>query len=367
MARTRSRAAVAGFTLVELLVVIAIIGVLVALLLPAVQAAREAARRMTCQNNLKQIGLGCLNYESAKGTLPPGTLHGKKQDAEGRAVGFQVIILPYVEQTGMSSQALAAIKQREQTSPNDPFDAHEIYKLIGPRLELYLCPTDDNPATEDVSGSTLDGNPMGSSYVGVLGSYADRKGIAAARGTCNSQHTGGTDECVGGGSGIINYDGLLVQGAGVETRTATDGMSNTLMAGEKWYQMRAWTVGGYWTANTDPGVDRRANPPIPPKGPAPGFVFSAKNIRSDVPINANLDVVGYYSGHVAGAHRPYNGDGEPRSPGLPLMDGPFGSFHTGGANFVLGDGSVRFLGDDIDPKLFVALGSRNADDLASLP
>src|SRR5688500_14646590 len=107
----RSRSSSPGFTLVELLVVIAIIGVLVALLLPAVQAAREAARRMSCQNNLKQIGLGCLNYESAKGALPPGTLNGTLQGPEGRAVGFQVVILPYVEQSGISSRVTAAIKQ----------------------------------------------------------------------------------------------------------------------------------------------------------------------------------------------------------------------------------------------------------------
>ncbi len=363
MTQARSRRPAHGFTLVELLVVIAIIGVLVALLLPAVQAAREAARRMNCQNNLKQIGLGCLNYESSRGTLPPSTLHGKKDGPEGRAVGFQVVILPYVEQTSMSSQALAAIKQREQTNPNEPFDAYEIYKLIGPKLDLYLCPSDDNPATEDVSGTTLEGNPMGSSYSGVMGSYADRKGIA----TCDSIHVGGPDECVGSGGGIINYDGLLVQGAGIKTRSATDGMSNTLMAGEKWYQMRAWTVGGYWSTNTDPGVDRRANPPIPPKGPAPGFVFSALNVSSKVPINASHDVVGYYGGHVNGAHRPIYAQPTAQQKFLGLMNSPFASFHSGGANFVLGDGSVRLLTDELDGKVFAALASRNGDDQATLP
>ncbi|HEX6961088.1 MAG TPA: DUF1559 domain-containing protein [Lacipirellula sp.] len=355
----RSRQSSRGFTLVELLVVIAIIGVLVALLLPAVQAAREAARRMQCQNNLKQIGLGCLNYESAKGALPPVTLHGARVGAQDRAIGFQVLILPYVEQSGMSSQALAAIKAREQSNPGDPFDAHEIYQLIGPRLDLYICPTDDNPAVEDVSGSTLAGNPMGSSYVGVMGSYKSRKGISS----CNSQHTGGPDECVGSGGGVINYDGLMVQGQGVEIKSATDGMSNTLMAGEKWYQMRAWTVGGYYTANTDPGQGARST--TPPKGPAPGFVFAGLNVNSHIPINANHDIVGYYGGHVPGVHRPVSGDGEPRT--LGLMDSPFGSFHSGGANFVMGDGSVRMLTDETDGEVLIALASRNADDLATLP
>jgi prepilin-type N-terminal cleavage/methylation domain-containing protein len=356
------RSASKGFTLVELLVVIAIIGVLVALLLPAVQAAREAARRMTCQNNLKQIGLGCLNYESARGTLPPSTLHGTMKDADGRAVGYNVVILPYVEQTGMTSQISAAIKQREQAGQGttNPFDAHEIYKLVGPRVDLFLCPSDDNPATEDVSGTTLDGNPMGLSYGGVQGSYKGRKNITG----CDSAHTGGPDECVGSGAGIINYDGLMVQGTGVEIKSATDGLSNTLMVGEKWYQMRAWPVGGYWTGNTDPGAGGPRSTAVP-KGPAPGFVFSARNVRAEVPINADFDVVGYYSGHKPGAHRPINGDGLPNT--LGLMDAPFGSFHATGANFVLGDGSVRFIGDDLDGAIYEAAASRNADDVATLP
>jgi prepilin-type processing-associated H-X9-DG protein len=353
-----------GVPLVELLGVSAIIGVLVALLLPAVQAAREAARRMHCQNNLKQIGLGSLNYEDAKGSLPPVTLHGKQAGAEHRAVGFQVAILPYVEQSGMSSQALAAIKAREQSNPGDPFDAHEIYKLIGPRLDLYICPTDGNPAVEDVSGSTLEGNPMGSSYVGVMGSYASRKGISPG-GSCSSQHTGGPDECVGASSGIINYDGLMVQGRGVELKSATDGLSNTLLAGEKWYQMRAWTVGGYYTSNTDPGQGARST--APPKGPAPGFVFAGLNVRSDIPINASHDVIGYYGGHVPGVHRPTHAYPTPAQLRLGLMDSPFASFHGSGANFVMGDGSVRMLTDEMDGAVLVALASRNADDLVTLP
>jgi prepilin-type N-terminal cleavage/methylation domain-containing protein len=353
-----SRRSSSAFTLVELLVVIAIIGVLVALLLPAVQAAREAARRMTCTNNLKQIGLGCLNYESAKGVLPPVTLHGPIPGGpNSRTIGFQVVILPYVEQSGMDSRVTQALRRPT------PLDSYEIYKLIGPKLELFLCPSDDAPAAEDVSGTTLAGDPSGSSYVGVMGSYASRKGKSPS-GSCASVHNGtGSDECIGGSTTIINYDGLMVQGAGVETRSATDGLSNTLLAGEKWYQMRPWTVGGYWTANTDPGQGARVT--APPVGPANGFVFSGLNVRNDIPINANHDVVGYYGGHVAGAHRPKNGDGEPKT--LGLMDSPFASYHPGGAHFVLGDGSVRFINETLDGTIFANAASRNGDESTSLP
>src|SRR5215207_2473001 len=91
-----------GFTLVELLVVIAIIGVLVALLLPAIQAAREAARRAQCQNNLKQIGLACLNYESARRVLPYGNMISNSTGGTFHS-GWTIEILPYVENSALKA------------------------------------------------------------------------------------------------------------------------------------------------------------------------------------------------------------------------------------------------------------------------
>lgn len=346
-----------AFTLVELLVVIAIIGVLVALLLPAVQAAREAARRMSCQNNLKNMALGCLNYETAYGTLPPVTKHGTQMGPDGRGIGLHVLILPYVEQSGMSTQTNAAIKQREAQgrAGSDPFDAYEVMDLVGDQLDLYLCPSDPEPIGQLTL--EIDRNHKGSDYAGVLGSYRYRKNLTS----CRSTVTGGPDECIG----EINYDGLMTQQVGVEIRQATDGMSNTLMIGERWYQMRSWAVGGYWTANSDPGVDRRANPPAVPRGPAEGFVFAGKNVRGDIPINANLEVVGYYVSHDPKTQRPREGDGTPNI--LGLMDVPWGSFHAGGAQFTNGDGSVRWLSDSLDGQVFAFLASRNGEEAVESP
>src|SRR5262245_47062285 len=108
-----------GFTLVELLVVIAIIGVLVALLLPAIQAAREAARRMQCANNLKQIGLACLNYESAKGELPYGNmLH--PSDANYLFSGWSMEILPFAENPALKAMYIPGANMAIASNPTNP-------------------------------------------------------------------------------------------------------------------------------------------------------------------------------------------------------------------------------------------------------
>src|SRR5262249_54973260 len=129
----------AGFTLIELLVVIAIIGVLIGLLLPAVQAARESARRLQCQNNLKQIGLALAHYVHDYDGLPPGYIWGYDrylQRDTGPGWGWAARILPYVEQMPLYNQInlVQPMQRPEQTTSA----TH--------RVELYVCPSDDMPA-----------------------------------------------------------------------------------------------------------------------------------------------------------------------------------------------------------------------------
>ena len=335
-----------GFTLVELLVVIAIIGVLVALLLPAVQAAREAARRMSCQNNLKNIALGCLNYESAMGTLPPGTINSPQSGPDGRSSGFTVSILPYVEQGSMSAQVTAAIKQRMGTAAGSSnyFDSYEVMDLVGDQITLYSCPSDN-----DTSGQLeleKQRGYKGSSYSGVMGSFIRRNGSCVAGGEC---------------TGSLNADGLLIQGIGIDPKTATDGLSNTLLAGERWYQLRAWAVGSYW--NTWPGGGRQPAGQAPVGPVAGSAVFACKNVDGNVPINANVETVGYYSLHED-HQRPSEGAVVPSAnKKLALENLPWGSFHAGGTNFAMGDGSVKFLSDGLDTIVFMAVASRNGDEV----
>jgi prepilin-type N-terminal cleavage/methylation domain-containing protein/prepilin-type processing-associated H-X9-DG protein len=312
----------AAFTLVELLVVIAIIGVLVALLLPAVQAAREAARRTGCQNNLRQIALACLNYESAQKTFPNGAVTHQESNANG--VSWHVLVLPYIEESAMQENI------RRILDASSGAGAYDLQLANRTRMEIYVCPSDDEVFDKFFPGSTS------TSYYGVAGSGA------------NEQFSG-TD---GHYCGRINFDGVLHHASDTAIGQIVDGTSNTLLAGERWYQLRIWTAGVYWH------VGRR-----PPEGPGgQACVSSCKNVDPRYPINVDLNVVGYYRAH-AEDDRPLVEE-PPKT--IAYNDLPYGSFHPGGAHFSFADGSVHFVSDSIDLVAFAALASRNGGETARM-
>ena len=346
--RISPRAGRDAFTLVELLVVIAIIGVLVALLLPAIQAARESARRSQCQNNLKNIGLACLNYESAKDELPPGSTNTYVRQASG--LGWPVQILPYIEQSGVSEQAIEIYKR----SP-DAYGSrlNELNKLL---LPMYLCPSD--PELKDQEEKYGNAERKGMSYAGVSGSYYSRTGICPRTRTLDH-------DCVwNSGSptdifGPNNFDGLLIMDWPVELQEVTDGTSNTLLIGERTYQIRAWMIGAYWVEPRNPPADRRSL--IAPDGPQASTAFFASKNVNDVALLNHDPYDGCYVGHDNNlGDRPKVSNSVPRI--VSVNNLPFASRHPGGVNFALGDGSVSFLNDSLDVDVYLAMGSRNGDE-----
>lgn len=339
----------AGFTLVELLVVIAIIGVLVALLLPAVQAARESARRMSCLNNLKNIGLASLNYESTKGALPPSTLNATKTTKNG--LSWTVAILPYIEQGALEDEVQRRIDEYEEVNTDGSAGAYNLGDLNDLKLDLYLCPSDTEVVGKFRAGSSS------SSYAGIMGSFISRY----TRQTNSAPDCNIEDSCVGAPGAAVNADGLMYPGSDVELQQVTDGTSNTMLVGERWYQLRIWTAGNY---HGDNYCRRRPQPctmPLTGYTPQGSFSSGAKNLDSRYPQNSNLDVVGYYVSHNNDTDRPFKPDSAPAT--MSFNNILFGSFHPGGVNYAFGDGSVRFLSDGIDIDTYLAYGSRNGEEI----
>ncbi len=310
-----------AFTLVELLVVIAIIAVLVGLLLPAVQAAREAARRMTCSNHLRQLVLATHLYESRRGVLPPGSrLHDLRQRA---GVSWRAIVLDGVEETSL----------QEFIGLADNGGYTNLYPTHVP--DVFVCPSSperptDNGAYDPSTPATLQLDRGWSSYAGVNGSGATPKGVWDLTNTFN---------------GDLYIDGVFYPGSEVRMSQVTDGTSQTLALGERAYGVTRW----------DPLIDGAIwdGPPGPTRRIEEVKSIATKNVR--YPINGDPGQFGYYGADTAappGANR-----------SLKINDFYFGSHHPGGAHFAMTDASVQFFRDDVDINLYRALGSRNGGEV----
>jgi prepilin-type N-terminal cleavage/methylation domain-containing protein/prepilin-type processing-associated H-X9-DG protein len=347
---TKSR----GFTLIELLVVIAIIAVLIALLLPAVQAARESARRAQCTNNLKQMGLAISNYESAQASYPMGAMDATFYNPFspftpcGTYFGhtWADYILPFLE-GGV---------QYNTFNFGRPYNSFSNETALAVKVTSYVCPS-DQPSTA-LGPQFID--PAQASY-------------GAVRGLTNNAtfgwNTRNADRC-----GAIDSEGVFNIDISTRIASVTDGVSNTMFVGEmsRFPNEPAGSnfyfnaIEGYW-----------AGPPWTSANPFWNGDSRITGGAYTVPaLNAPPDTTGVLDDPNSGLCM-QNPFGTPQySGGNPLgwvtipqcqNLGQFGfrSFHPGGGNFLMGDGSVRFLKNTINIQVYRALSTKDIGEIIS--
>lgn len=342
-----------GFTLIELLVVIAIIVLLIGLLLPAVQSAREAARRVQCTNNLKQIALACHNYESAIGSFPMGNVVlNVTADGFGAACKYWKLysafayILPYMEQ-GAGYNAYN-FQWPCLISPNATHGANVTAGTQ--RVSSYLCPSDQRAAAAD---------PTQYQYAVSQASYGMNRG--RIENLKYSWIASGVYVQYGNTCGRGGGDGMFMPESVVKISDVTDGMSNTFLIGEMsrfpneqgsipWMWANLASVWGdeTWWPNGK-RVTGGAFVLAPPNTPADttGDIFNACFQNCVLPPDW------------------LNNAAIPGGPCNSLGQWAFRSFHPGGVNFAMADGSVRFIKNSVNLNTYRALGTRNLGEVVS--
>ena len=306
-----------AFTLVELLVVIAIIGILVALLLPAIQAAREAARRTECSNNLKQIGLAMHNYHDTYQSFCYGA-------NAGWGHGWHLYLLPFMEEQAIYDRTPEPWNDSGWWGGTDPrsLGLIEIARSV---VKGYKCPSDPAPAVENRSINGLTNRAIGS-YLGNDGSKARWDSVWEMR----------------NGNGVLRPARFNINhrtsspNPPIRFASITDGTANTLMVAEAPYSASSGDA-------------------LPLCSICDRYYHYHMNIDS----GNGSD----FSEILGSTYYPINQAFEPSTTVVPknsnARECAFGSFHPGGCNVVMCDGSTRFANESMDLTLWRALGSRN--------
>jgi len=301
----------AAFTLIELLVVIAIIAILIALLLPAVQQAREAARRTQCRNNMKQIGLALHNYHDTHRTFPPGfTIHG---------AGWTYFILPFIDQAPLYNSLDNDFSTYAGSgSVTDSIFRTEPYETACETvIEAYRCPS-SNSSQEDNSG--IDSR-VPCSYTACGSGTDDNDGFS----TSNAGSIGHP---------TVARNGCFYRNSKTQVRDIVDGTSNTVGVGEV-------AVGSLGGALSD------------------HWYIGSTVIESEDPINGSspIDFGEDFSEFIGSLGVPINNFVASQTASAGELD--FSSFHEGGCHVLLMDGAVRFLSENLDFTTANHLGQRN--------
>jgi len=355
-----------GFTLIELLVVIAIIAVLIALLLPAVQQAREAARRTQCKNNLKQLGLAFMNYEGTFSQFPASiTLLGAKsgvmnnigQGLYNLPIGtretsachmWTEMLLPYLDQGNVYNQINMSAPNGYGNSTGgpvtDPVTGASLQQspvFLSAIIPAFICPTAPRSSNSNTPyldaywtsslSATLYHGGGASDYTAWSGAGSMDEAIGLVPGNTSAKWLIMDGDC--------NFtDAASFHGCGMPIQQCTDGLSNTMMIGESAMNSIQWVMGKNLGRNNNSG-----DPNAPNSDSFTDWSLAIKEFRAIAPYSTAITidyptaVAPFVAGHPGGSctincNNFYN----------------LYSFHTGGAHILLGDGTVRFLSQNID-------------------
>jgi prepilin-type N-terminal cleavage/methylation domain-containing protein/prepilin-type processing-associated H-X9-DG protein len=340
--RLGSKRSTSGFTLIELLVVIAIIAILIGLLLPAVQKVRDAAARMSCQNNLKQLGIALQSYHDTAQAFPPGCAcdqppFGTAQTSWGSS--WKVYILPYIEQS--------AIFQKWVFNSSSGYSNGANGALIdGITIKTYRCPSSVLPNYSSYTNPNSPGQEMFTTYVGISGSANTSSGTLGYDPTASS-----------GNAGICAGGGILFPNSTVKMTDITDGTSNTMIVGEQADHLR--------DANNQPIIGGFAA--ITAQGPhgwAMGCNGDTRTPPNYQPGGDNREFNCITILYTINQHGMSNncGAGTCDNTGANI---PLSSTHTNGCNNAFADGSVKFMTNTVPLNVLQELSTRSGGGTVS--